>query len=98
VEHLGGPPSRICPACAPRLLIPPLKLAEYASLRAELAVSPERRGEILPKYHVLNEAARRALDEHWAERLAGNEEERGAFERAVGEFSAWLRASRGTRA
>jgi hypothetical protein len=61
-------------------------------------VSPERRGEILPKYHVPNEAARRALDEHWAERLAGNGEERTAFERAVGEFSAWLRASRGTRA
>jgi hypothetical protein len=42
----------------------------------------------LPKYHVPNEAARRALDEHWAERLRGNGEERAAFERAVGEFSA----------
>jgi hypothetical protein len=29
------------------VLIPPLKLAEYASLRAELAVSPERMGEIV---------------------------------------------------
>jgi hypothetical protein len=80
------------------VLIPPLKLTEYASLRAELAVSPERRGEILPKYHVPNEAARRALDEHWAERLRGNREEWAAFERAVGEFSAWLRARKGTRA
>ena len=52
----------------------------------------------MPKYHVLNEAARRALDEHWAERLRGNGEEWAAFERAVGTFSAWLRASRGTRA
>jgi hypothetical protein len=52
----------------------------------------------LPKYHVPNEAARRALDEHWAERLAGNGEERAAFEREVGRFSAWLRTMRGTRA
>jgi hypothetical protein len=80
------------------VLIRPLNLAQYASLRAELAVSPERRGEILPKYHVPNEAARWALDEHWAERLRGNGEEWAAFERAVGAFSAWLRASRGTRA
>jgi hypothetical protein len=80
------------------VLIPRLNLEQYASLRAELAVSPERVGEILPRYHVLSEASRRALDEHWAERLAGNGEERAAFERAVGEYSAWLRASRGNRA
>jgi hypothetical protein len=47
------------------------------------------------RYNVLNEAARRALEEHWAERLAGNLGEREAFERAVGEYSAWLRSRPG---
>ena len=80
------------------VLIPRLKLHEYASLCAELAVWPEWVREILLRYQVLSEASRRALDEHWAERLLGNREERAAFERAVGEYSAWLRASRGNRA
>jgi len=80
------------------VLIPGLTLPQYASLRAELAVWPERVEAILPRYHVVSEASRRALDEHWAERLLGNREERAAFERAVGEYSAWLRASRGNRA
>jgi hypothetical protein len=75
--------------------LPRLKLEEYALLRAELAVWPERAGEILLRYHVPSEAVRRALEEHWAERLRGNVEERAAFERAVGEYSAWLRGRRG---
>ncbi|XYH94952.1 hypothetical protein ACMHYB_45165 [Sorangium sp. So ce1128] len=40
---------------------PRLKLAEYASLHAELLVWPERAGEILPRYHVPSKAARKAL-------------------------------------
>jgi hypothetical protein len=48
-------------------------------LRAELAMRPEREGEILLRYNVLNEASRRALEEHWAERLAGNLGEREAL-------------------
>jgi hypothetical protein len=74
---------------------PRLKLEEYASLRAELAEWPEQVGEILRRFNVLSEAARQALEEHWAERLAGNLGEREAFERAVGEYSAWLRSRPG---
>jgi hypothetical protein len=70
---------------------PRLKLTEYASLHAELRVWPERAGEIVPRYYVPSEAARKALEEHWARRLAENVEERAAFERAVEEYSAWLR-------
>jgi hypothetical protein len=69
---------------------PELNLLQYASLRAELAMSPERASEILPRYHVPSEAVRRALEEYWAARLAANAEERAAFERAVREFSAYL--------
>jgi hypothetical protein len=74
------------------VLFPRLKLSEYASLRAELAVWPERISEILLRYHVPNEAAHLALHEHWTERLAANRGERAAFEKAVREYWAWLRA------
>jgi hypothetical protein len=77
------------------VLIPRLKMQEYASLRAELAVWPEWVREILLRYQVLSEASRRALEEDWAERLLANPGERAAFERAVGEYSAWLRGRRG---
>jgi hypothetical protein len=72
---------------------PRLKLEQYASLHAELRVWPERAGEILLRYYVPSEAARKALEEHWAMRLAENVGERAAFERAVD-----LRAEAGRRA
>ena len=58
------------------VLFPRLKLQEYASLRAELSVWPERSAQILPRYQVVNEAARRALEEHWQMELAANPKER----------------------
>jgi hypothetical protein len=42
---------------------PRLSLEVYAWLRAELSLWPERSAEILPHYHVMNEAACRALPE-----------------------------------
>jgi hypothetical protein len=76
---------------------PELKLEQYASLHAELLVCPEQAGKILPRYFVPSEAARKALEEYWARRLAENVGERAALERAVEEYSAWLRWRRGDR-
>jgi hypothetical protein len=73
---------------------PPLRLTQYASLCAELAASPERAADILRRYHVPSEASRRALDEHWQARLLGRWEEQVEFERALREYSAWLRGRR----
>ena len=74
---------------------PRLSLEAYASLRAELLVLPERWAEILPRYHVMNAAARRALDEQWAMELAASPEARATFDRALAEYTAWLRSRRG---
>lgn len=71
---------------------PTLTLIQYASLTAELSVSTAAPSEILVKYHVLHEAARAALDEHWRRRLADNAEERATFAQKVAEFTAYLRA------
>ncbi|HZF49161.1 MAG TPA: hypothetical protein VE093_10960 [Polyangiaceae bacterium] len=75
--------------------VPRLRLETYASLRAELLVWPERSAEILPRYHVMNEAARRALEEHWEGELAASPEARATFDKALAEYTAWLRSQRG---
>jgi DNA-directed RNA polymerase specialized sigma24 family protein len=71
---------------------PRLSLEQYASLRAELSARPEDTAEIMKRYHVLNEAAWAALEQHWEKVFAARPEERAAFEKAVGEFVAWLRS------
>jgi hypothetical protein len=70
---------------------PRLSLEEYASLQAELSVSPERSAELLLRYHVLNEAAHAALDEHRQMQLAASAEARATFEKALAGYTAWLR-------
>jgi hypothetical protein len=75
--------------------LPRLPLETYASLRAELSVWPDRSAEILPRYHVMNEAARRALEEHWERELAASPEARATFDKALAEYTAWLRTQRG---
>jgi hypothetical protein len=74
--------------------VPRLPLETYASLRAELSLWPERLAEILPRYHVINEAARRALEEHWERELAASPEARATFDKALAEYTAWLRTRR----
>ena len=74
---------------------PRLSLQAYASLRAELSLWPERSAEILPRYHVMNEAARRALDEHWQIELAASPEARATFDKLLADSMAWLRTRRG---
>jgi hypothetical protein len=71
---------------------PRLSLKGYASLRAELLVWPERSAEIRRRYHVMNEAARRALEEHWQVELAASPEARATFDKALAGYTAWLRA------
>lgn len=80
------------PALAP---FPLLALEAYASLRAELSLWPERSAEILPRYHVINEAARTALEGHWQRALAASPEARATFDKALAEYTAWLRTRRG---
>jgi len=79
------------PALAPFPLLP---LEAYASLRAELSLWPERSAEILPRYHVNNEAAHAALEEHWQRELAASPEARARFGKLLAEFTAWLRTPR----
>ena len=73
---------------------PRLSIQQYASLRAELALWPSLSGEILHRYHVMNEAAHRALLEHWEAELAASAEARATFEKDLASYTAWLRAQR----
>jgi hypothetical protein len=70
---------------------PRLTVNEYASLHAELLVSPARSAELRRKYHVFHEAALAALDEHWSSIFTEQPQQRAAFESALATFTAWLR-------
>ena len=78
------------------LPFPRLSLEAYASLRAELSLWPERSAVILPRYHVMNEAAHRALNEHWHTELAASPEARATFDKLLADYMAWLRTERGS--
>jgi hypothetical protein len=75
-------------------VIPPpdLSLEQYASLRAELTVHPERWARTLAVYTVMDQATLEALDEHWRRRFAKHPEERPVFETALAKFTGWLRS------
>ena len=77
------------------LPFPRLSLEAYASLRADLSVWPERSAEILPRYQVMNEAAYRALNEHWHTELAASPVARAMFDKILAGCMAWLRTKRG---
>lgn len=81
-------------ATAAVVLVPRLSLETYASLCAELAVTPDRAAEIRVKYQVPSEASQRALDEAWRGWLAEQPRERAAFEATVTAYAAWLRLQR----
>jgi len=82
------------PAGASAVAVPRLTLQAYASLRAELAVHPEQRADLLRRYLVPTEGALLALDEHWRQHLAAHPEARAQFARNLAEFTAWLRLQR----
>jgi hypothetical protein len=79
------------PSTAGIVSFPDLTPQQYASLRAELAVTPDRPGAILPTYRVYSEAARRALDAWWEAHFAAQPAARAAFEEDLARFTAWLR-------
>jgi hypothetical protein len=91
VEALPFPGSKVGAAVLP---LPRLSLDEYASLRAELSLGSTRPGEVLRRYQGMNEAARRALEEHWELELARSPEARAMFEMALADRTASLRAQR----
>ena len=85
------------PVGAGNVAFPLLTPEQYASLRADLSVWPERMTEILPRYYVFNEAAHRALNEYWRQLFAGNAAARAWFDKAFAEYTDWLRTLRMAR-
>jgi len=70
--------------------LPQLTLQSYASLHAELSVSPANAGEILRRYGVADEATRRALDDAWRARLAASPRTQAEWQRLYNEYREWL--------
>ena len=70
---------------------PRLTLESYASLCAELSVYPDRAADILGKYGVTDDEARRAVDDDWGARLAENADTREEWERLRATHEGWLR-------
>jgi hypothetical protein len=82
------PPSAPPPAAAtaPR----ELTLEQYASLSAELSISPERVGAILAKYGVPGVDGRRALDRAWEARFSTNPELQQRWQALQAQYRRWL--------
>lgn len=71
--------------------VPQLALETYASLCAELRVYPQRASEILRKYRIADEEARRALDAEWQARMSGQPATRAEWQRLCATYEGWLR-------
>lgn len=88
----GVPPERpavLSPAVPVRPAdLPELSIEQYASLNAELELSPQRTGEILARYR-MNESQRARFDAFWQLRLASPDARR-AYEQAHTTYKAWL--------
>jgi hypothetical protein len=66
-------------------------LPSYASLCAELSLAPpEKVAEILRRYGVADETARRALDETWRARLAESPAMRQEMQKLYKDYRDWL--------
>ncbi len=70
---------------------PRMKLSTYASLRAELTVvaAGKPRDDLLASYYV-SEASLRALEAHWAQRLAQDAEERAEYEVRLARYTHYV--------
>lgn len=73
---------------------PELTLEQYASYRAECAVTPDHAEAIRKCYGVAGEKAHRALEREWTERLAAKPDERQRVTALQERFEAWLRRQR----
>jgi hypothetical protein len=67
-----------------------MPLETYASLCAELAVSPAPTAEILRKYNIADDAARAALEGHWQARLDANPDTKDEWQRLFMTYRDWL--------
>ena len=74
--------------------VPDLTLQQYASLRVELEMSPDRAASIRGRYGV-SEEGRDALDAHWRARFQPDPLLRMEFARAYAAYLAWLRTNAG---
>jgi hypothetical protein len=83
------------PADATPVEFPELPLKTYVWLRAELLMWPERLDDILPRYHLPDKAALRALIRRWEMDHAASPEAHATFERLFAQYSVWLCTRRG---
>jgi hypothetical protein len=72
--------------------VPDLTLPQYASLRVEIATTPDRVPQILSRYGVRPEG-RDALEAHWRARFQADPLLRMMFARAYASYTAWLKAN-----
>ena len=70
---------------------PRMSVQGYASICAELAVTPERSLAVLRRYEVPSTASLQALQEYWAKRLAADSEERATFDLRYTEYEVYAR-------
>ncbi len=73
----------------------PMPLQQYASLRVELDLHPQRAAETLRRYHVAD-AQLAALDALWSARIASDPQLRAAWDAAYASYRAWLVGGRAT--
>jgi hypothetical protein len=69
---------------------PRLPLQTYASLCVDLALFPGRAADVLKKYGVKDEEARRALDQDWHARFAAHPDTRTEWAQACATYRDWL--------
>lgn len=69
---------------------PTMTLDAYASLCAELAAQPEKRGEVLVRYRVAEDAALNALHASWQKQFAAQPQMRAEWQSKYDAFRAWL--------
>lgn len=71
--------------------LPELTVQQYVSLRFDLELRPEQHAETLARYGVPNDAALRALQQRWQERLAASPALRAEVATAVATYTSWLK-------
>ena len=92
-SQLRDPTLPFLGASSPSSAPPEFTLEQYASLPAELSVSPERAAEILARYGLRDQPQRRALDAVW-QRFSSNSKLRDAWHELHQRFRAWLLSAR----
>jgi hypothetical protein len=92
-ETVGLPPGVADAAQVPPG-VPDLTLPQYASLRVELQLGPEKEEAILARYRVPREG-RAALDDYWRGRFEADPLLRMMFAKAYATYVTWLRTNGG---